>query len=178
MRSDFEILAELKRRKAAGNLSANDPFLRGDTSPLNEHEVAVAECQLGFAIPPLLRLIYREITNGGFGDAYGFLGLVNGSVNEDGNDIISLYDAYRQPDSTDPHWNWPSGLLPLCHLGCAMYHCVDCNTPPFPVIWFEPNPHENGQPWDDSFIPFCPSLAQYLCCWLDGVDLWSALEEP
>jgi len=176
MRTDAQILTELKRRKAEGTLVANDSFLGGDTTPLNDESIALAESRLGFTLPPLLRAIYREVANGGFGESYGFLGLIDGPLNEDGLDSVSHYEAYRQPDPADEYWEWPSGLLPFCHLGCAMYHCVQCNDDGSPIVWFEPNPHEDEAPWDDSFIPFCSSLNEYLSAWLDGIDLWAKLD--
>jgi hypothetical protein len=175
MRTDAQIIAELKRRKTDGTLAASNSFLGGDSTPLDEKAITIAESRLGFALPPLLRAIYRDVSNGGFGDSYGFLGLINGPRNEDGLDAVSLYEAYRLSDPSDKNWNWPKGLLPLCHLGCAMYHCVQCDDAHSPIVWFEPNPHEDEGPWDDSFIPFCPSFNEYLSAWLDGVDLWAKL---
>ena len=175
MRTESEILSELKRRKAAGQLGADDSHLKGDTTPLSDREIAAAESRLGFRLPRLLRAIYGEISNGGFGESYGFLGLVGGPLNEDGLDSVSLYESYRQADPGDVFWHWPEGLLPVCDLGCAMYHCVQCLHEGSPVVWFEPNPHADGSPWDDSFIPFAPSLREYLSAWLDGVDPWAKL---
>jgi hypothetical protein len=76
---------------------------------------------------------------------------------------------------SDRFWRWPDALLPIGHLGCAMYQCVKCDVRPFPIIWFEPNPHKPGESWDDAFFPFCPSLRDYLTAWLNGDDLWSKL---
>lgn len=176
MRTETEILSELKRLKAAGQLGADNSYLEGDTTPLSDREIAFAESRLGFRLPRLLRAIYGEISNGGFGESYGFLGLVGGVLNEDGLDSVSLYGEYRQADPDDVLWHWPEGLLPVCHLGCAMYHCVQCLDEALPVVWFEPNPHANGSPWDDSFFPFAPSLREYLSARLDGVDLWARLD--
>ena len=53
-----------------------------------------------------------------------------------------------------------------------MYHCVDCRTNEGTVILFEPNPHEEDEPWDDAFFAFCPSLNAYFDVWLRGGDLW------
>ena len=176
MRTESQILSELKSRKAAGGLTADNVYLKGDTTPLIGQSIAAAETRLGFRLPQLLRAIYGEISNGGFGESYGLLGLVGGPLNEDGLDSVSLYELYRQNDPNDEYWHWPEGLLPVCHLGCAMYHCVQCLDDASPVIWFEPNPHEQGAPWDSSFIPFSPSLGEYLTAWLDGVDLWVKLD--
>lgn len=176
MRTEAEVLSELRRRKAAGRLRADTSYPKAGTAPLGEREFAAAESRLGFRLPRLLRAIYGEISNGGFGESYGALGLVGGPANERGQDSVSLYESYREADPGDEHWLWPEGLLPVFHLGCGMYHCVQCLDESLPVVWFEPNPHSDGEPWDDSFIPFCPSLREYLSEWLDGVDLWSKLE--
>lgn len=175
MHTESEILSELKRRKASGQLGADFSYVEADTAPLSDREMAAAEYRLGFRLPRLLRAIYGEIANGGFGESGGFLGLVGGVTNEAGQDSVSLYESYREADPGDEHWHWPEGLLPVCHLGCGMYHCVQCLDEALPVIWFEPNPHARGGPWDDSFFPFSPSLREYLSAWLGGVDLWAKL---
>jgi hypothetical protein len=96
-------------------------------------------------------------------------------LNEDGNGAVDQYLMYRQPDPDDKHWIWPKGLLPIGHLGCAMYLCVDCTKSNGPVILFEPNPHEVDAPWNDAFFPFAESTEQWLNAWLDGEDLFDKL---
>jgi len=176
MRSDSDILKELAARSASGTLTANDEFLNEDTTPLSPKAIEQAEARLGFQLPPLLKSIYLKISNGGFGDSYGFLGLVGGPRNEAGMDAVSLYESFREADPDDEHWHWPEGLIPVCHLGCGMYHCLQCGNSDTPVVWFEPNPHEDGESWVDSFVPFCPTFSEYLSAWLDDVDLWAELE--
>src|SRR5690242_515603 len=39
------------------------------------HDIEQAEAKLGFAIDPLMRRLYTEVGNGGFGPGYGVLGL-------------------------------------------------------------------------------------------------------
>ena len=165
-----DLIAELKGRKANGTLCADDPLLGGYAAPLRQSEIESAEAILGFKIPVLLRRIYAEVANGGFGYAYGLLGLRGGPRNEDGSDSVGLYQTFRELDPEDPAWHWPHGLLPIGHLGCAMFHCVQCNDPEHPIIWFESNLHECEQSWDDSFIPSASSLETYLHAWLDGKD--------
>lgn len=177
MPSEFDIIELLLKRKADGTLCPDDSLLEGDTSPLSLEKIAEAESKLGFRLPSILRRIYTEIANGGFGESYGFLGLLGGIVNEDGEDAVSLYLTNLQSDPDDQHWNWPTGLLPIVHLGCARYHCIQCNDPNAPIIWFEPNPHEPDETWDNSFISFCPSLTTYLWAWLKEEDLWENLPD-
>jgi SMI1 / KNR4 family (SUKH-1) len=172
MIQDSEIIETLLCLKRSGELRADNPYFKGDFSPLSIGELYQVESQLGFQLPGLLRRIYTEIANGGFGYSYGFLGLLGGMLNEDGNDAVMQYLMYREPDPDDRYWCWTTGLLPIGHLGCGMYHCVQCDNNNAPIIWFEPNPHEENAPWNSSFIPFCPSLAEYLSAWLAGDDLF------
>lgn len=172
-----EVIAELKERKASGSLGADDSLLGGLAPPLSPGEIQRIETSLGFKLPEPLRRVYSEVANGGFGYSYGLLGLSGGPRNEDGQDAVGLYLSYRETDPDDPLWKWPLGLLPIGHLGCAMFHCVQCSDPEGPVIWFEPNPHDPGQRWDDSFIPFAPSLATYFRAWLDGKDLFEVFAD-
>jgi len=177
MLSDNDIIASLLLHKSEGTLRPDDIISQSDTKPLALSDISQAEERLGFDLPPLLRRVYTEVANGGFGESYGFLGLVGGPLNEDEQDAVALYLELRQPDPNDSHWGWPEGLLPLGQLGCGMYHCVQCGDPDSPIVWFEPNPHVAGYPWDDSFLAFCPSLRGYLFAWLDGTDLWETLAD-
>ena len=172
MRTDPQIIDELAQRKTRDRLVPDQSLLAGDTQTISMKSIHNAEKRLGFEIPKLLVEIYTKIANGGFGESYGLLGLIGGPVNEDGLDAVSLCESYREPDPTDEYWKWPEKLLPICHLGCAMYHCVQCDEKKSPIILFEPNPHEEDEPWDNSFIPFCESLNHYMSAWIDDVDLW------
>ena len=136
--------------------------------PLTEQEISEAERRLGFALPSVLTTLYARVANGGFGFAYGLLGLVGGARQEDGNDAITMYEQFRQRDPNDPHWQWPKKLLPVVHLGCAMFFCVDCSSDDGMVIWFEPNPHENNKPWDDAFFPLGRTFGDLMSGWTGG----------
>jgi hypothetical protein len=47
--------------------------------PTTAAQVDTAEEALGFAIPPILRRLYTEVANGGFGPGYGLVGGLRGS---------------------------------------------------------------------------------------------------
>lgn len=140
--------------------------------PTTSASVAAAETKLGFRLPDLLRDIYTQVANGGFGPGYGLIGLDDGAHDDLGKSITDLYFSYKQRDPDDPLWYWPDRLVPICHWGCAVYSCVDCSQPTAPVIYFDPNLHENGQRWDDSFIPHMSSFNKWIEAWLDDVNLW------
>jgi SMI1 / KNR4 family (SUKH-1) len=46
--------------------------------PVREQQLKKTERQLGFSLPPLLRLLYTQIANGGFGPGYGITGAIGG----------------------------------------------------------------------------------------------------
>jgi hypothetical protein len=153
-------------------------------APATEAEVRAAEEALGFPLPPLLRQLYLEVGNGGFGPGYGFIGVprqVTAAARERlwpaqlapvcDFDIVETYQAFAPEGPDDPEWQWPHNLLPACHLGCGMYDCIDCSTPPGAVSWFEPNPRERGDPVGDFLILLAPSLERRLDAWLTDEDL-------
>jgi hypothetical protein len=167
-------LLTLLRRRLADPKKINDgaDTLRACVYPVCDVlAIEAAEEQLGFPLPSLLRWLYLTVGNGGYGPGYGLIGARGGAKDDDtGRDLVGIYSLYSRCDGDDALWTWPDRLLPVCHLGCAMYACLDCNDDAAPVVWFEPNPHEAGKPWDESFLPVCDSLEMWLQMWLDNID--------
>src|SRR5689334_14494232 len=97
---------------------------------VSEQDIADAEQVLGFSLPPLLRLLYLQVANGGFGPDYTLLPLVG-----DGRTAVAEYGPLRNTHSE----YWPLGVLPILDWGCGMYAAVDCLAPDAPVLLFEPN---------------------------------------
>jgi hypothetical protein len=177
-RSDNEIIIELLIRRKQGTLKAET--IRDDgfgtvcrRKPLDQTSVPTFEQTLGYALPPLLRRMYCEVANGGFGESYGLIGLFGGARDDTNRDVQQLLRDFRKPDKDDPKWKWPDGLIPAFYAGCAMYLCVDCRNSNGRVWLFEPNNHEDGRSWKNSFIPFSPSLGKMMDDWLNREDLWS-----
>lgn len=57
----------------------NDPQRFGFKYPLaTEEQLLATEEALGFALPPLLRALYTQFANGGFGPGYGIFGAIGG----------------------------------------------------------------------------------------------------
>lgn len=177
-RSDGEIISELQHRKMLGTLMAGTVRDIGSETicrhkALDEMALSQSEKSLGCRLPPLLRRMYCEVANGGFGESYGLIGLVGGARDDTNRDVQQLFRDFRKPDRNDPKWSWPDGLLPMFHLGCAMYLCIDCLSSNGRIWLFEPNIHEDGRSWKSSFIPFSPSLRKMMDDWIDGRDLWT-----
>ena len=68
---------------------------------------------MGLRLPRLLRQVYEQVGNGGFGPGYGLFGLPTSA----GDEKESAVGRYRMLHrlQTDPPW--PLGLLPLCDWG-------------------------------------------------------------
>jgi hypothetical protein len=138
----------------------------------NPVEIANDEAQLGFALPPLMKQIYIEIGNGGFGPGYGLIGLTNGVPDDTGKTGPDIYKQFRETNRKN--WKWPYGLLPICHWGCAILSCVDCADSNFQMRVFDPNVHE-GDDWADSFFEQSVGFERWIRDWASGVDLWDLM---
>lgn len=135
--------------------------------------VREAERELGFALPPLLCRAYLEVANGGFGPGYGVMGVRHGFTDDLKHTVVDLYNSYRQTDPEDPSWQWPLGLLPICHWGCIVYSAVDATKEGNPVFFMDVSVKDVGAPMSSITIPHKPSLEAWLDDWLQGKDLWS-----
>lgn len=134
-----------------------------------------AELQLGFKLPSLLRRIYLEAGNGGFGPGYGLFPLhIHEASNRDS--LVTTYLNMRSmtQEEIDEHWSeeeekpalWPEAALMLCDWGCSIYSCLDCSSPDSPIYRMDNNV---------SFAEWAveaASLQQWLASWLDGKPLF------
>lgn len=155
-------------------------------------QLAAAETSLGFALPSLLRQIYLQVGNGGFGPGYGLIGL---------EELLQVYNEMRQLPG------WPERMVPLCTWGCGIYSCLDCSLSAGPiyvyspdthvleghgisevtltnaegeVVWtYHPHPSEGGR--DDTLngmdlLLHKTSLQEWIEAWVDGKNLWEEME--
>lgn len=83
------------------------------------------ERAIGFAVPPLLRRVYEEVGNGGFGwDGGKLIGVGDGHRGDFGNAELTYREQVE--GSVSIGRVWPVGLLPFCEWGGSLYSCVDC----------------------------------------------------
>ena len=134
-------------------------------TPASKGVLSAAEERLGFPLPPLLRLLYSDVADGGFGPGHGFLPLFAPVAQPHEDSVVTLYEVFRGGDPEEPTWSWPERLLCVCDWGCAIRSCVDCSRPELPVVRFDPN--EEGE-----FFPETPTFDGWLEDWLSGKDLW------
>ena len=148
-------------------------------TPASSDALANASATLGFQLPPLLTELYSTVLNGKFGPGIGTgLRPAGGRIGHNpGNTLEFQYKAMLEYEEDEEDWLWPSGLLPLCHWGCEIWSCVDCTTPPYRIVRFDPNLIDEETPWSDCFCQEAESFEQWISQWLDGKDLFQMREE-
>jgi hypothetical protein len=126
--------------------------------PASPAAVAEAEALAGIPLPPLLRRLYLEIGNGGFGPGYGIVGLRDG---------FAVHPGETALDSLQRRGEWPAGgpAVPmlLCAWGCGITSTVDLADG---QIWgSDPNP----APGDvDYSFPQHLTVTDWFARWLEG----------
>ncbi|WP_159050620.1 SMI1/KNR4 family protein [Streptomyces cellostaticus] len=134
---------------------------RGLPGPASAKDVAGFERIVGHPMPELLKRIYLEVANGGFGPSRVLSLTDTGNWFSDRADIAMAYHDF----AADPDHSLPPGVVPLMDRGCAMWALIDFRT-------------ADGQMWDwdpnlcclqHALAPLEQSLAQWLTDWLHGV---------
>ena len=110
--------------------------------PATPAQIAHAEQLLGFALPPVLKTLYQEVANGGFGPGGGLRGLEGGhsDPSAQGGTLLDYYPTTPQPDQLFdlppdqpdqqkwfvlPEGCWPRQVLCLADMGCVQAACVE-----------------------------------------------------
>jgi len=143
-------------------------------SPASSYQISEAERSLGFPLPELLKKLLQEVGNGGYGPGYGLIGTPGGFSDDLGNSFVSLYEAFASKDPDDPAWDWPTGLVPICHWGCAICSCVDCLHDNGMYVW-DPNVWEAGQSPKIAIRALSRDLRSWLAAWSNDTDLWTEM---
>lgn len=122
--------------------------------PVSPDVVDEAEKAIGHSLPPLLRRLYIEVANGGFGPRDGVLG-VAGSEYRHHTDVADISESYDE--------DWP-GMLRLFDWGCGIWSVVDLRDPAGPMWIWDPNISEDESP----MTPQNMTLAEWLTESLGG----------
>lgn len=146
--------------------------------PATEAQITAAEARLGFRLPELLRQLYRDVGNGGFGPGHGLYG-VPASPGDEPDSVVG-----RHPNEA----TWPAGLLPICDWGSGIISCLDCLQPDAPVIRLDPNMpkrdvtervptalhYDKAARVKDACWIECGSFEEWLEGWVNGASLFYA----
>ena len=94
--------------------------------PATEEQLLATEQSLGFPLPPLLRALYAQLANGGFGPGHGLIGALDGfceagdlvenyQFHVQHSRLIELEEYEQQGEPVElPDTLWPRSLLYLC----------------------------------------------------------------
>ncbi|MQY34418.1 hypothetical protein SRB17_23870 [Streptomyces sp. RB17] len=96
--------------------------------PATPQALAEAEASIGCPLPPLLRRLYSEVTNGGFGPGQGILGVRGGRPQGNFYDITDLHQ-----EGPDPSGKIPAGFVLLHDWGCTIWSIADFRDPAAPM---------------------------------------------
>jgi hypothetical protein len=107
-------------------------------APATEQAIAEAEAIIGYPLPPLLRRLYTEVANGGFGPDEGIVGVRGGRTYQ--GDLIDLAELYEA--GPDPEGRIPAGVVPIYDWGGTGWSMVDFRDPAAPMWW-----NEDGDAW-------------------------------
>ncbi len=145
------------------------PAARALPEPATAAALDAAEARLGVALPPVLRRLYLEVANGGFGPGSGIIGIRGGWTTDHGRSIEDLYEEMGDSTTENPRWVWPAGLVPFVDHGGA-FGCVDTSTAEGRIVDWDPDDLDDRGPdggWSRAFHEVAPSLATWLERWLD-----------
>ena len=178
-RTDELISAIAERARTPGMATSIGPA-RAAYAPVPLLGFEKEEQEIGFPFPGLLKRLYTEVGNGGFGPGYGLLSIAR--ISPADRPILHYYSRFRAGSSRGR--DWTAGIIPFNEWGDLILSCVDLSDPGYrndpPVIRFEPNmPAEHthrylkGKPFHGAgLIPEAESLSQWFRDWLDGKEMF------
>lgn len=164
-------IAQLRKRVLAEVTHGLHPLY---APPTSRTVVEATEAQLGFQLPDLLKALYLEIGNGGFGPGdviNTLIGLPGGALYNHAMSLGDLYISLTTPAPDDPLWIWPPQLLVFLDCGCGIFLGVDCAKSGAPLYVYDTNIFPWHEPFTPVFLPFKPSLEHWLHDWLVDVDM-------
>jgi|SRR5579871_757619 len=175
-------------RKVRTQLGNTFSIARSGVYPVATPEkIQRAEANLGFPLPPLLRELYLQVGNGGFGPQQCSLLGVEGGYSHYGDTIDQFYLHDRQYNPDFPlrfrykgtlHDVWPSHLLCAFLWPCTIFSCLDCSEENVPVYVFDTN-FINGYHLTRP-IPLykhIDSFVEWLEAGVEGVDLFAQMSK-
>ncbi|MEV8550838.1 SMI1/KNR4 family protein [Streptomyces glaucescens] len=137
--------------------------------PISLSEVERAERRIGRRLPDLLRRLYTEVADGGFGPDGGLASLTDGNRApghlRDWPCAASVHERNRS-EGMPPSW------LFLTNGGCTMEWHVSLSAVDNPVLLYDVDGYTFGDSPHDGLRHATASLRKWLWTWADGGDVW------
>src|SRR5687768_8578696 len=155
---------QLVGKAEAYGASMNRPAERPLPAPATPEAVDAAWARMGVTVPALLRRLYGEVANGGFGPGSGIIGITGGWTDDHGRTIEDLFEMMTEGDPDEPAWSWPGGLVPIVDAS-PVWTCVATASPGHRIVEFDHEEIDYGG-WEASFSEVAPSLHDWLANWV------------
>ena len=154
-RVDPEIVAKADLIGAA----MSTPVVATLPSPADPAAVEQAEAGLGFALPPVLRRVYLDVADGGFGPGGGLMSLASATA---------AYARLRKGDELPRGRSWPERLLPIREVDPG-FDSVDAASLAGRIVAWDPEDlreFSGEKAWNASFSEIAPSVEAWLEEWV------------
>ena len=135
--------------------------------PANSQQLERTEALIGFPLPEILRRIYLEVGNGGFGPEYGLLGIEGGADDGAGCTMVQKWFDARQDTLLHPRLKKlrpDYRLLPCIYCGCTVYLCLSGEFPEGPMWVYDQGARSRAKKFE---VQTC-TFSGILRLWLDG----------
>jgi hypothetical protein len=119
------------------------------------------EADLGFPLPTLLRRVYLEVADGGFGPGGGLMRIA---------DAASAYARLRTGAELPRGMTWPERLLPIREVDPG-FDCVDASSAAGRIVAWDPEDlreFSGEKTWNGSISEIAPSVEAWLDEWVGG----------
>ncbi|MFF9055758.1 hypothetical protein ACF09Z_31950 [Streptomyces erythrochromogenes] len=140
-------------------------------APLSRADVDEAERRIGRRLPRLLRRVYTEVADGGFGPDGGLASLARGNrVPGDLQDWTSAVDVHERNRAAGVPASW----FFLTGGGCSMEWYVSLAAVDHPVLLYDADGWvaDRGEDPHDGLRHATASLRHWLWTWADGGHVW------
>jgi hypothetical protein len=138
--------------------------------PVTEERLAEAEARIGFSLPPLVRAMYTQVADGGYGPGYGVIQLA-------GHPYTVVESRLRMSEENVPMWVWPERFVEFVNWGCHYFSGIDCSDPSCPVFFYDHDRAVGDATLADCLSIESDSVVEWLSAWLNGENLWQRGKE-
>jgi SMI1/KNR4 family protein SUKH-1 len=159
IQSGSPIDPDLHRKAEAVSADMSAPAERALPAPARPETLDGVEAQVGVPLPDLLRRLYLEVADGGFGPGEGLIAAA---------DMASAYLELRAGSPSEVEDDeWPAGLLPLVAVE-AGHACVDASSGRMYESDFEEIEQDDDASYGLVIRDLSMSLEEWLERWLES----------
>ncbi|MFI8230950.1 hypothetical protein ACIGDI_19125 [Streptomyces sp. NPDC085900] len=137
--------------------------------PISLPEAEKAELRIGRPLPELLRRVYTEVANGGFGPDSGLACLTDGN-RAPGH--LREWPCAVSVHERNLSKGMPTSWLFLTYGGCTMEWHVSLAAVDNPVLLYDADGYTFGENPHDGLRHATASLRKWLWTWADGGNVW------